>query len=106
MIFLGILDLDGGCFIEHSKSMLWFYKTIYRQIKFCFLLFFCSLTAYIGFLDICKPNKGETVMVNACTGAVGSIVGQIAKIKVNYCCFSDRVNRASAIETVDPGLIP
>ena len=41
-----------------------------------------SLTAYIGFLDLCKPQKGETVMVNACTGAVGSMVGQIAKIKV------------------------
>ena len=49
------------------------------------LISFCSLTAYIGFLDICKPSKGETVMVNACTGAVGSLVGQIAKIKVNYC---------------------
>ena len=38
-------------------------------------------TAYFGFLDICKPNAGETVVVSSCTGAVGALVGQIAKIK-------------------------
>lgn len=38
-------------------------------------------TAYFGFLDICKPNSGETVVVSGAGGAVGSIVGQIAKIK-------------------------
>lgn len=38
-------------------------------------------TAYFGFLDICKPKAGETVVVSGAAGAVGSIVGQIAKIK-------------------------
>jgi NADPH-dependent curcumin reductase CurA len=38
-------------------------------------------TAYYGFLDICKPQGGETVVVSSCTGAVGALVGQIAKIK-------------------------
>ncbi|KAI4467389.1 prostaglandin reductase [Holotrichia oblita] len=38
-------------------------------------------TAYFGFLDICKPKSGETVVVNGAAGAVGSHVGQIAKIK-------------------------
>lgn len=38
-------------------------------------------TAYFGFLDICKPKEGETLVVNAAAGAVGSLVGQIAKIK-------------------------
>ena len=40
-----------------------------------------GLTAYFGLLDICRPRSGETVVVSAAAGAVGSIVGQIAKIK-------------------------
>jgi len=40
-----------------------------------------GFTAYMGLLDIGKPNPGETVVVAAATGAVGSIVGQIAKLK-------------------------
>ncbi len=40
-----------------------------------------GLTAYVGLLDIGKPKEGETVVVSAAAGAVGSIAGQIAKIK-------------------------
>jgi leukotriene B4 12-hydroxydehydrogenase/15-oxo-prostaglandin 13-reductase len=40
-----------------------------------------GMTAYFGFLDICQPKAGETVVVSGAAGAVGSIVGQIAKIK-------------------------
>jgi NADPH-dependent curcumin reductase CurA len=40
-----------------------------------------SFTAYVGLLNIGKPKAGETVVVGAASGAVGSIVGQIAKIK-------------------------
>jgi NADPH-dependent curcumin reductase len=38
-------------------------------------------TAYFGLLEIGQPKAGETVVVSAASGAVGSIVGQIAKIK-------------------------
>ncbi len=38
-------------------------------------------TAYFGLLDIGQPKAGETVVVSAASGAVGSVVGQIAKIK-------------------------
>ncbi|MFV3075168.1 NADP-dependent oxidoreductase [Niveispirillum fermenti] len=38
-------------------------------------------TAYFGLLDIGRPKAGETVVVSAAAGAVGSLVGQIAKIK-------------------------
>ncbi|MEM7543349.1 MAG: NADP-dependent oxidoreductase [Pseudomonadota bacterium] len=38
-------------------------------------------TAYFGLLDLGQPKEGETVVVSAAAGAVGSIVGQIAKIK-------------------------
>src|SRR3982074_2779297 len=40
-----------------------------------------GMTAYPGLLDIGKPQAGETVVVAAASGAVGSAVGQIAKIK-------------------------
>lgn len=40
-----------------------------------------GLTAYFGLLDIGKPQEGETVVVSGAAGAVGSAVGQIAKIK-------------------------
>ncbi len=39
-----------------------------------------GLTAYFGLLDIGKPKQGETVIVSGAAGAVGTIVGQIAKI--------------------------
>lgn len=40
-----------------------------------------GLTAYLGLLNIGEPKEGETVLVSGASGAVGSIVGQIAKIK-------------------------
>ncbi|XP_046354399.2 prostaglandin reductase 1-like [Haliotis rufescens] len=40
-----------------------------------------GMTAYFGFLELCQPKAGETVLVNGAAGAVGSAVGQIAKIK-------------------------
>jgi leukotriene B4 12-hydroxydehydrogenase/15-oxo-prostaglandin 13-reductase len=40
-----------------------------------------GVTAWVGLLDICQPKASETVVVSAASGAVGSVVGQIAKIK-------------------------
>src|SRR5690625_2898249 len=40
-----------------------------------------GLTAYFGLLEIGQPQQGETVVVSGAAGAVGSVVGQIAKIK-------------------------
>jgi NADPH-dependent curcumin reductase len=39
------------------------------------------MTAYFGILEVGKIKEGDTVLVSAAAGAVGSIVGQIAKIK-------------------------
>ena len=39
-----------------------------------------GMTAYFGLREICKPQPGETVVVSGAAGAVGSLVGQIAKI--------------------------
>lgn len=40
-----------------------------------------GMTAYFGLLDVGKLKEGETVVVSGAAGAVGSVVGQIAKIK-------------------------
>lgn len=40
-----------------------------------------GMTAYFGLMDIGKPKAGETVVVSAAAGAVGSMVGQIAKLQ-------------------------
>jgi NADPH-dependent curcumin reductase len=40
-----------------------------------------GVTAYFGLLDIGRPQEGETVVVSGAAGAVGGLVGQIAKIK-------------------------
>jgi NADPH-dependent curcumin reductase CurA len=40
-----------------------------------------GVTAYFGLLDIGKPKEGDTVVVSGAAGAVGGLVGQIAKLK-------------------------
>ena len=49
--------------------------------KYLSVLGMPGMTAYFGLLDTGQPKPGETVVVSAAAGAVGSIVGQIAKIK-------------------------
>jgi NADPH-dependent curcumin reductase CurA len=39
-----------------------------------------GVTAWIGLFDICQPQPGETVVVTAAAGAVGSVVGQLARL--------------------------
>jgi NADPH-dependent curcumin reductase CurA len=39
-----------------------------------------GMTAYFGLFDVCEPRPGDTVLVSGAAGAVGSIVGQLAKI--------------------------
>ena len=49
--------------------------------KYLSVLGMTGMAAYFGLLDTGQPKAGETVVVSAAAGAVGSIVGQIAKIK-------------------------
>lgn len=49
--------------------------------KFLSVLGMTGYTAYFGLLDVGKAREGDTVAVSAAAGAVGSVVGQIAKIK-------------------------
>lgn len=40
-----------------------------------------GLTAYVGLVGLCEPQPGETVFVSSAAGAVGSVAGQIARVK-------------------------
>lgn len=40
-----------------------------------------GMTAYLGLSEVCRPNKGDVVCVTGAAGAVGSLVGQIARLK-------------------------
>lgn len=50
-------------------------------VKFLGVLGMTGMTAYFGLLDVAVAIEGETVVVSGAAGAVGSVVGQIAKIK-------------------------
>lgn len=39
-----------------------------------------GMTAYFGLFEVCEPKPGDTVLVSGAAGAVGSIVGQLAKV--------------------------
>ena len=58
--------------IKHDKS--------HRPEHILGVLGITGLTAYFGLLDVGHPRPGETVLVSGAAGAVGSIVGQLAKI--------------------------
>jgi len=49
--------------------------------KYLSVLGMPGMTAYFGFLDTGAPQPGNAVVISAASGAVGSVVGQIAKIK-------------------------
>nr|GLL47796.1 2-alkenal reductase (NADP(+)-dependent)-like [Ipomoea trifida] len=65
-------ELSLGLFkIEHTDVPLSYYTG---------LLGMPGMTAYVGFYDVCSPKKGDTVYVSAASGAVGQLVGQLAKL--------------------------
>lgn len=55
-----------------------------------------GFTAYAGFYEVCSPKKGEYVFVSAASGAVGQLVGQLAKL---HGCYV--VGSAGSSEKVD-----
>jgi NADPH-dependent curcumin reductase CurA len=68
-----ISDGNGLTTLPHDESIpLTAYFGLFGHI---------GLSAYFGLLDVGKPKAGETLVVSAAAGAVGSLVGQIGKIK-------------------------
>lgn len=55
-----------------------------------------GLTAYVGLLELARPKPGDTVLVSAASGAVGQMVGQIAKL-----CGARPVAIASSQDKLD-----
>ncbi len=67
-----ICDGEGAYTVDPDKAPLPTYLSA---------LGMTGMTAYFGLLDEGKPKEGETVVVSGAAGAVGSVVGQIAKLK-------------------------
>ena len=67
--------VDGGALTRLPKD------AVSDLTAFPGVLSMVGPTAYFGLLDVGKPQKGDTLVVSAAAGAVGSIVGQIGKIK-------------------------
>jgi NADPH-dependent curcumin reductase len=68
-------------FISDGKGLTKLDKAMKQPSMSLGVLGMPGFTAYMGLLDIGQPKPGETVVVAAASGAVGSVVGQIAKIK-------------------------
>ena len=68
--------LSDGSDIHHKVDPAWGRPSLALGV-----LGHTGLTAYLGLLDVGQPKAGETVVVSTAAGAVGSVVGQIARIK-------------------------
>ena len=67
-------------FIAEEKTIKKIDTTIAPPGYYLSVLGMPGLTAYFGLMHICKPKAGETVVVSGAAGAVGVVVGQIAKL--------------------------
>ena len=68
-------------FIASEKDLRKIDTTIAPASNYLGVLGMTGLTAYFGLMHIGKPKAGETVVVSGAAGAVGTVVGQIAKIQ-------------------------
>ncbi|CDP08094.1 unnamed protein product [Coffea canephora] len=82
-----ITSTEGLFKIQHTDVPLSYYTGI---------LGMPGMTAYVGFFEVCSPKKGERVFISAASGAVGQLVGQIAKL---FGCYV--VGSAGSKEKVD-----
>jgi len=78
--------ISGGCgvqeyFISQGDGLIALDTRIAPLPVFLSTLGMTGMTAYFGLLDTGRPEPGDVVVVSAAAGAVGGVVGQIAKIK-------------------------
>jgi NADPH-dependent curcumin reductase CurA len=71
-------------------------KYIHSPADYLGVLGLTGLTAYFGIQMVCKPIKGETVVISGAAGAVGSVAGQICKLKgcrvIGIAGSNDKIN--------------
>lgn len=77
----GVLGWQQYC-VTHGKHLVKIPAGLpFPLTAYMGLLGHIGATAYFGLLELGQPKEGETVVVSAAAGAVGSIVGQIARLK-------------------------
>ena len=79
-LVVGMLPWQEKC-VAFEKSIQKIDAKIAPESYYLSVLGMTGLTAYFGLMYIGKPKKGETVVVSGAAGAVGIVVGQIAKIQ-------------------------
>ena len=79
-LVLGSLPWAKEC-IANEKGLRKIDTTIAPASYYLGILGMTGLAAYFGLMDIAKPKTGETVVVSGAAGAVGLVVGQIARIQ-------------------------
>ena len=80
-LVVGILPWQEYAVIDPKKLEKIYPDETVSSKAYLSVLGLTGLTAYFGLLDIGDPKPGETVVISAAAGAVGSIAGQIARIK-------------------------
>lgn len=78
-----VLNFQGWCeyFVSDGKGLTVVDPSTFPIQSYLGVAGMPGMTAYVGLLNIGKPKENETVYVSAASGAVGSLVCQIAKIK-------------------------
>lgn len=77
----GTLGVQEYCVVQSGKGLTKVNTQLAPLSKWLSVLGMTGMTAYFGLLDVGEPKEGDVVVVSGGAGAVGSIVGQIAKIK-------------------------
>ncbi|KAF5778694.1 putative oxidoreductase [Helianthus annuus] len=76
----GLVGWEEYSLIKDTRTFIKIQVTDVPLSCYTGILGMTGLTAYVGFHEICSPKKGETVFVSSASGAVGQIVGQLAKL--------------------------
>jgi NADPH-dependent curcumin reductase len=77
----GTTGVQEYLYAKGGKGLMKVDTTLAPLPKWLSVLGMTGMTAYFGLLDVGMPKAGETVLVSGAAGAVGMVVGQIAKIK-------------------------